>query len=250
MIDTGRIRRGAQILRNLFLVPRCIGCDERMPATAVPDVIFCPFCRTAWEGERQRVSLRGKGRGLHIYLALYRPGNSNGVVERLIYHIKHKGSPAAFEFLAGQLVPGVTASIREIGRVEPGVHVIVSYPPRRRTAVNQDGFDQAARLSRALAKALGGEHRSLFTRKARDSGEQKKMGAVERAGNATSAYALRHTAAEDMAGRVVVLCDDVCTTGATLLRCATLLYEAGAAAVILCTVTKSERQEPSSGQGD
>jgi predicted amidophosphoribosyltransferase len=38
----------------------------------------------------------------------------------------------------------------------------------------------------------------------------------------------------------VVICDDLCTTGATLNRCAALLVESGARSVILCTVARTD----------
>jgi predicted amidophosphoribosyltransferase len=37
-----------------------------------------------------------------------------------------------------------------------------------------------------------------------------------------------------------VICDDLCTTGATLNRCAALLVESGARSVILCTVARTD----------
>jgi predicted amidophosphoribosyltransferase len=38
---------------------------------------------------------------------------------------------------------------------------------------------------------------------------------------------------------VAVICDDLCTTGATLNRCANLLVDAGADLVILVTIART-----------
>jgi predicted amidophosphoribosyltransferase len=118
--------------------------------------------------------------------------------------------------------------------------LLFTYPPRRRSAVREDGFDQARRLAKALAVACDGDFAPLIRRTHRKSKEQKTLNAAEREVNATSSYILSDTAAEIVRDRTVVICDDLCTTGATLNRCAALLVESGARSVILCTVARTD----------
>ena len=118
--------------------------------------------------------------------------------------------------------------------------MLFTYPPRRRSAVREDGFDQAQRLAKALAGACDGDFAALIRRTHRKAREQKTLNAEERAVNATSSYILADKAAEAVRDRTVVICDDLCTTGATLNRCAALLVEAGARSVILCTVARTD----------
>lgn len=249
------LNRGGSFLRDLLFPPRCVGCGELMAPFARERAVFCPLCRTAWEsavaeaeGAAEAQSARGR-----VFLTFYRAGRFDGVPERLIFHVKHRGETRVFRFLAARLAPKVLKTAEEIparDTAREGCPLLFTYPPRRRSAVSKDGFDQAERLARALAEACGGEHATLLRRTHRPGREQKRLDAAERATNAAASYALSGHAALAK-GRTVVICDDLCTTGATLERCATLLAEAGASAVILCSIAatrRAEGQAPSDGE--
>lgn len=239
--------RMASCLRDLFFPPRCIACDDLLKPFSGNTEIFCPLCRTAWEAavtEASDQAARDAERGI-VYLTFYRSGRTDGVPERVIYHLKHDGVPRAFRFVAERLAPRVLGAVQSLpGRLsadsdQGGDPVLFTYPPRRRKAVVQDGFDQAARLAEALAEVCGGEFASLIRRGRRPVDEQKQLDAQARRDNAARAYELSDTASERARGRIIVICDDLSTTGATLNRCADLLVEAGARLVILATVERT-----------
>lgn len=233
--------------RDLLFPPRCVGCGELMePFMSVPTV-FCPLCRTAWEAaitEAAGQSAEDAERGL-VYLTFYRSGETDGIPEHLIYHIKHQGDRRTFWFVAERLAPRLLSAAATLPtRVPAGEDkpLLFTYPPRRRSAVSKDGFDQAQRLAKALAVACEGEFAALIRRTQRGRAEQKHLNADERAQNAASAYVLSDKAPETVRDRTIVICDDLCTTGATLNRCAALLVEAGARSVILCTVARTGKE--------
>ena len=238
------LRRTASAARDLLFPPRCVGCDDLLPPFAKRATVFCPLCRTAWETavtEAADHAADDAGRGL-VYLVHYRPGHADGIPEKLIYHVKHQGDPRVFAFVAERLAPRLldaAATLPARAPVGEDKPLLFTYPPRRRSAVNKDGFDQAARLAKALSVACEGDFASLIRRTRRGSAEQKQLDADERAQNATRAYVLSDKATEVVRDRTVVICDDLCTTGATLNRCAALLVEAGARSVILCTVART-----------
>ena len=247
-------RKGREILsfvssatRDLLFPPRCVGCDDLLPPFARRTTVFCPVCRAAWETavtEALEDASCDARRGL-IYLVHYRSGNEDGVPEKLIYHLKHRGDPRTFAFVAEGLAPHLQEAIDTLparnpkGEVKP---VLFTYPPRRRSAVNRDGFDQGERLAKSMAQACGGEFAAIIKRTHRRTAEQKTLTADERAANATSAYILSPRASEVVRGRTVIVCDDLCTTGETLNRCAELLARAGAKSVILCAVAQTEKK--------
>lgn len=250
-------RLAADGLRDLLFPPRCAGCDELLPAFSPPSTVYCPLCRTAWEAARAHkretdgridpATLR------HHYLVPYRSGHTTGAPERLIYQIKHRGDPRHFTFVADLLradlhiaIEAVRAELASAGYSAEVVAKppLVTYPPRRRVAVNADGFDQAERLSRAVAKQIGGEQVRALRRARRPTVEQKTLDADERLQNAGAAYVLEPKTARRVSGRIVVLCDDLCTTGATLGACESLLSQAGAAAVLWVTVAKTDNGMP------
>ena len=238
------LRRTASAARDLLFPPRCVGCGDLLPPFARRATVFCPLCRTAWETaitEAADHAAADAGRGL-VYLVHYRPGHTDGIPEKLIYHLKHEGDPRAFAFVAERLAPrlldtaATLPSRAPMGEDKP---LLFTYPPRRRSAVSKDGFDQAQRLAKALAQACGGDFAALIKRTLRKTAEQKTLNVEERAVNAASAYILNPKAADSVRDRTVVICDDLCTTGATLNICAALLVEAGARSVILCTVART-----------
>lgn len=222
----------AAATRDLFFPPRCVGCDELLPPFDRATPVLCPICRTAFESAVIPESQMSDGL---IHLTLYRSGHTGGVPERLIYHLKHKGDPRTFAFVASRLSP-------RIAHVTAGEDLLFTYPPRRRRAVRRDGFDQAERLAQALADTVGGECTSLL-RRTGASDEQKTLDATERQDNAAHAYALKQSAAHRVAGRTVVLCDDLSTTGATLSAAGDLIRAAGARRVILVTVARTAERD-------
>ena len=245
MVKENGLRRTASAARDLLFPPRCVGCGDLLPPFVRRATVFCPLCRTAWETaitEAADHAAADAARGL-VYLVHYRPGHADGIPERLIYHLKHEGDPRAFSFVAERLAPRLldaAATLPTRAPVGEDKPLLFTYPPRRRSAVREDGFDQAQRLAKALAVACDGDFAALIRRTHRKAREQKTLNAEERAVNATSSYILADKAAEAVRDRTVVICDDLCTTGATLNRCAALLVEAGARSVILCTVARTD----------
>lgn len=86
------------------------------------------------------------------------------------------------------------------------------------------GYNQSEYIAEGIARQLGVgvERRSVYRR--RNTESQALKSRHERAGNVEGAFAVRH--AERLAGRHVLLVDDVMTTGSTLLSCAAEILRA------------------------
>jgi ComF family protein len=105
------------------------------------------------------------------------------------------------------------------------------HPSRRR----ERGFNQAADLARYLGVPV--QH---ALRRHRATRTQTGLPAAQRHGNVRNAFALaRGRERQDrLDGSIVVLIDDVSTTGATLDACARVLKEAGVREVRALTVAR------------
>lgn len=230
-------------LRDLLFPPRCAGCGERLAPFDPARPALCPLCRTAWEAAGRASGLSGGGEepAAGVYLVPYRPEDPGGVPQQVIYHIKHRDDSRVFDWLAARLAEAVTRQLEAEG-IPPDT-VILTYPPRRRSAVRREGFDQARRLAVCLSRRLGVPCLSLIRRPAgsvRGAGrEQKKLNADQRKTNAATSYVLADDASSRLSGRFVVLVDDLCTTGATLSACSALLTSAGASGVLWATIART-----------
>jgi ComF family protein len=91
------------------------------------------------------------------------------------------------------------------------------------------GYNQAALLAAPVAKALGLPALPDVLQRTRPTRPQVGLNAGERRANVRGAFACGNPSA--VAGRRVLLVDDVMTTGATLEACADALTAAGAAQV-------------------
>jgi len=118
----------------------------------------------------------------------------------------------------------------------PGALVLpVPLSPQR---FRERGYNQAALLARGFAELAGLPYTQSGATRVRHTATQVGLSARGRWENLTGAF---RAEARVVAGRGVILIDDVCTTGSTLRACAESLMAAGAAAVWGLTVARARR---------
>ena len=83
------------------------------------------------------------------------------------------------------------------------------------------GYNQSEYIAEGIAAQLGVEVDRRSVRRVRNTASQALKPRRERAGNVEDAFAVRRP--ERLAGRHVLLVDDVMTTGSTLLSCASAI---------------------------
>ena len=100
------------------------------------------------------------------------------------------------------------------------------------------GYNQAALLARAYASALDLEYVEALRRRA-GAVSQVSLRPSERRANVRNAFRIRSPAVARVAGRQVLLIDDVLTTGATACEAADTLERGGATGVTVVTFARA-----------
>ena len=108
------------------------------------------------------------------------------------------------------------------------VDVIVPVPLHRRRR-RERGYNQAALLARSLGAGIGLPVGEDWLVRIKDTSPQVGLDASSRKANVAEAFKCQN--GDAVAGRRVLLIDDVCTTGATLKSCSLALRQAGARSV-------------------
>lgn len=124
------------------------------------------------------------------------------------------------------------------------VVVLIPVPSARRT-VRERGHDALLRIARECGRSLRRSGLPAVVDPAlalaREVTDQAGLSAIERATNVHGAFAAKRR--RDLAGRPVVVVDDICTTGATAAEAARALTAAGAdvAGVAVIAATRRRR---------
>ena len=244
------MRRIVAWLTSLLFPPICRHCGKRQSifAPRLPQPL-CHDCLDTWAQRMQKgcpecgqtyprcpcmpQALQEAGCADFVKLVDYRAGK-RGVVESMLLRCKDVRDGALLDFLAADLTLPTFRALQSLGAYEG--QTVVTFVPRRKSAVRRIGHDQAKELSRALAARLSLPHKRLICRKG-NAAEQKELSADQRAKSAQRSFAMRKGA--DVNGKTIVLLDDICTTGASMASCTKQLYTGGATRVIAVCVAWS-----------
>lgn len=148
----------------------------------------------------------------------------------------------------GQLVRGLKyRGLREIAQVAaeliyfhnsiPEDVSCVTAVPLHAKRLQTRGYNQAALIAQHLATIYGLPYRPLLGRVRHTASQVTTEGKEAREQNLKRAFRVQIEEIQDIAGTNVLLVDDVCTTGSTLIACARELQKNGAKDVHAVTLT-------------
>ena len=220
------LRALADTILSLLLAPPCAVCGsvlERPLSGAV--------CDSCWNS----IGTDAATFSLPFISCAQALGHYDATLRDVIHALKYDGRRS--------IAPTLSRMMAQHGAgVLQGADLVVPVPlhPRRH---RQRGFNQADDLARGL-----GVRRSRALRRVRATQSQIELPAEQRRDNVQHAFALRVPVIQ-VSRKVVVIVDDVTTTGATLEACARVLKMAGVREVRALTAarvaTERLRQRPS-----
>lgn len=153
------------------------------------------------------------------------------IVARLIKLLKYKFAKTVAPVLARLLV-----DFWQQGNFPPLENRLVVPVPLHAKRLRWRGFNQAEEIGRDFAAALGLEFSANILSRTRHTSPQAKLDGAERLTNVRDCFQV--VDAKDVAGRNVVLIDDVVTTGSTVNECARMLKQAGANKILVLAVAR------------
>lgn len=229
---------------RLFFPPQCLGCGEPVAEEGA----LCSACWQDTEFINAHACAQcsvplppGDDAGrlqCDDCLSTPRPWQDGRAV--MVYH--GMGRKLAMMLKHGDrldLVPALGAWLARAGAplVRPGM-IVAPVPMHPRRLISRK-FNQAAMLSRRVALAHGLDHAPDLLRRTRYTPSQGQGNFAARALNQRGSVALRAAEPKAIAGKPVLLVDDVMASGATLAAAAEALVTAGAGPVSVLVLARA-----------
>lgn len=215
-------------MEEIFYAPICSGCLSRMPFVQPP---YCQTCGRPLRG----TAVEGCGEGLRggrvcrdcasggRFFALARAvGVYDGALRDFVHALKFHGRRELAEGL-GVLMARVATHEKTMARSQ--LLVPVPLHPKR---LAERGYNQADLLARMVGSCLGLPVKTALVRSILTC-EQNKLGRRDRHENLRGVFVVPRPL--EVAGKKILLVDDVITTGSTANECSRALLRAGAAEV-------------------
>jgi ComF family protein len=190
-----------ELFASALAPPLCAACEQPVPMLTA----FCTACAATLERARPESP------------SLVAPFFYGGALARALARFKYEGHPELARPLSAAIVRAIPAAL--------SVDLVVPVPlhPARLAA---RGYNQATLLARPVARALGVPLAAAAMERTRDTSQQALLDRQARLANLTGAFVVAEPGR--LAGRRVLLVDDVRTTGATLRACERVLRSEGA----------------------
>ena len=245
-----RLREIGRIGVELLFPPVCAGCGRA-------GFSFCPTCEQAVEPVPEpRCASCGRPQPVPMERCSHCRRHAGGPLLKMraaalhthplreaIHALKYEGRTELAEGLARYLTAAYADPIwRALPRPIDAVTPVPLHPAR----LAERGYNQSALLAAAFCAVNDLPCRPAWLARARETRQQVGLSPVEREANVAHAF----IADPGAAGKVILLIDDVLTTGATMRACAAALEAAGALAVYGLTLSQPVSRPIASGRSD
>lgn len=217
------LRRTGRALLTLVYPPLCLGCEARLPDPE-PAVSLCDACLHALPRAddallRDRLAHVPGGSDAFEHVFALWVFDAGGAIQHVQHAVKYRNRPT----LGLRLGELIGQGLREAGAPRPDLVVPV---PLHRVRALERGYNQSERLAQGIAAGVGAPVGDGVLVRRHATRTQTALDRQARWRNVSGAFAVATAGA--VAGRRVLLVDDVMTTGATVVAAARPLLAAGA----------------------
>jgi ComF family protein len=158
----------------------------------------------------------------------------DGKIKQLIYRFKYDGDLLLAQDLSMLLWRAWQVHLH-VRPVQFCSYPILVPVPLHWLRLKHRGFNQSEVVARQLAKWAGVNISYKALKRVRRTKTQQELPKAQRLLNVQNVFRADPLIVR---GKPIILVDDVCTSGATILSCAQALYDAGASAVMALTIAK------------
>lgn len=203
-----------------IICPECYATIKRVP------VNVCPYCNAfvSTTGHCPNCLNRKPAYTQFRAYAFY-----GGVIREAVHQLKYQNDIGIARILAGYLLKVIQAENWEIDLVVP--------VPLSKSKQEQRGYNQAERLAKPVANALGKPMSTQGLSRIREKASQVDLDVKSRRENVRGVFEADPAIVK---GKRILLIDDVFTTGATLESASQALKDANSGLVYAVTVAKSD----------
>lgn len=232
-----RIRRAYRVLLDVLFPPTCAACGAYSRSSicsgceAQLQPIGSTTCLRCGKPTLRQVQVcrecRGRSFRFQAAAALW---DYSGAARQVVKSVKYSNR----RLLAGEIASRMKPLYSSLGECD-----VVTWVPMSKYKERRRGYNQSELLARSLGDELGLVARPLL-RKTRHTRDQNRLSGKERRKNNEGAF----TGVElsSVAGKRVLLVDDIYTTGSTVADCAAALRKAGVAAVYVITAARTVKE--------
>jgi len=203
----------------------CDECSERFEAVTPP---FCTVCGSTFATDAGGNHLCGrcikKNPPFDIAASIYL---YQGDLSRAVRLLKYSKKSLFGSHLGGLMKNHRLSAISYDAIVAVPLHI---------ARLRERGFNQSQLLAEGLGESIFLDVDKYILERVRPTGSQAGMSSKERQANVRGAFCLRRGV--DVAGKRILLIDDVYTTGATVKECSRVLKKGGASVVNVLTLAR------------
>lgn len=195
---------------------------------------MCEHCSSNQSTFRYHTSVRVGAQEISAYAAFA----YSEEVRRAVHRLKFEGHPELARRAAVAMYEALPIELRT-----PLWWVPV---PLERAQLVARGFNQSALLANELAHLTDGRSYPTLLQRNPGADKQSHLSRVERHANLAARFDLDVTTRPLPVGSIVVLVDDVLTTGATAIACCKVLHDCGYRVAAVVTLARVTGREPAS----
>lgn len=217
---------------NFILPNTCLACDKILDSSTS---YLCPSCYGKlepykdihpWQNEKISEGIIDNS----FSAFWFREGTP---VQLLFHSLKYKKIKSAGSMLGEETAKRLP--------LPGGINFDMIIPvPLHNAKLRERTYNQSEYIAGGISSVLNipvvknAVHRNRFTP------SQTRLNKAERRENVAGAFEVSEKDKNSIAGKNLIVCDDVITTGATILECASALKAAGAGYIIICSAAYAE----------